>query len=85
MPRTFGRECYQLVRQRQEISEIKMRTRWEWFASAVVVLVMVVSNREATARNQTVEQKIRDDPELSEVRKQQHKNMTIICYVNIIS
>lgn len=43
-----------------------MRTRWEWFASAVVVLVMVVSNREATARNQTVEQKIRDDPELSE-------------------
>ena len=60
-----------------------MRTRWEWFASALMVLVMVVSNREANARNQTVEQKIRDDPELSEVRKtmQIYDNYELIKHV----
>lgn len=49
------------------ISE-RMTTRWQGCASAVLVIVFVVSNRVATARNQTVEQKIRDDPDLSEVR-----------------
>lgn len=43
-----------------------MRTRWQCCASAVLVIVLVVSDRAATARNQTVEQKIRDDPDLSE-------------------
>ncbi|XP_021919036.1 fasciclin-1 isoform X2 [Zootermopsis nevadensis] len=43
-----------------------MTTRWQGCASAVLVIVFVVSNRVATARNQTVEQKIRDDPDLSE-------------------
>lgn len=46
----------------------RMRTRWDRCALAVLVIVFVVSNRMATARNQTVEQKIRDDPDLSEVR-----------------
>jgi hypothetical protein len=50
------------------LSKERMRTRWQCFASTVLVIVLVVFSREATARNQTVEQKIRDDPELSEVR-----------------
>lgn len=49
------------------VSNKRMRTRWQCCASMVLVIVLVVSNREATARNQTVEQKIRDDPDLSEV------------------
>ncbi|XP_069675634.1 fasciclin-1 isoform X4 [Periplaneta americana] len=35
---------------------------WQWYGAVVLVLVLVT----ATARNQTVEQKIRDDPDLSE-------------------
>jgi hypothetical protein len=50
------------------VSGERMRTRWQCCASAVLVIVLMVSNREATARNQTVEQKIRDDSDLSEVR-----------------
>jgi hypothetical protein len=50
------------------VSSERMRTRWQSCASAVLVIVLVVSDRMATARNQTVEQKIRDDPDLSEVR-----------------
>lgn len=45
-----------------------MTTRWQCCASAVLVIVLVVFDRVATARSQTVQQKIRDDAELSEVR-----------------
>lgn len=45
----------------------RMGTCWQCCASVVLVIVLVMSNREVTARNRTVEQKIRDDPDLSEV------------------
>ncbi|XP_023702117.1 fasciclin-1 isoform X3 [Cryptotermes secundus] len=48
------------------VSDESMRTRWQCCASTVLVIVLLVSNKEATARNQTVEQRIRDDPDLSE-------------------
>lgn len=50
------------------VSDERMRTRWQCCAFTVLVIVLMVSNREATAGNQTVQQKIRDDPDLSEVR-----------------
>lgn len=43
-----------------------MTARWQCCASAVLVIVLVVSDRVATARNHIVEHKIRDDPDLSE-------------------
>jgi len=49
-------------------SNERMTTRWQCCASAVLVIVLVVSDRVATASKQTVELKIRDDPDLSEVR-----------------
>ena len=49
-------------------SNERMTTRWQCCASAVLVIVLVVSDRVATAKNQIVEHRIRDDPDLSEVR-----------------
>lgn len=49
-------------------SNERMTTRWQCCASAVLVIVFVVSDRMALARNQIVEHTIRDDPDLSEVR-----------------
>ena len=47
-------------------SNERMTTRWQCCTSAVLVIVLMVSDRVAT--KQTVEHKIRDDPDLSEVR-----------------